>query len=661
MRPFITALLLSACLVIALADNNDYCNEVNISIVTRLSVDCNTEITTITALTPTDPSLRQRTTCSVNCTVTYNYFKRFSGCDQVLAIIGGPSLPFGAAVRGQIFAALDARCTIDVDLVPPKPQLANLTYYDPCPPPIKARGFEFTSYVLTNCTIADNMNPTSSDCTFQCQFALNALSRVYHQCRDEGFYLDSLNPPLFRQKVRAVNAACTMRQIEQQAIICLTTFNASIANMRASCTDLNACSTDCATAVRRQVALIQRCGRVLFDNGVAPAPALIDIVRRFKFLCGVVSVDVNVTVSRDEQSIDIFSRDSTNPNQPQSRYNLISRNTTEFIAERWDTLTAIRNGPTRRIVTRIKQMIEFVPRSGFDSDTDYMTSGFDATKDTVVRIHDLEVNGSTGFFEDLGEIPLFNDPNNVNDTTGVFRRLFRSVILYGPLRLARMVVTFITTNIRNGIGSGQVTRPGDLSFNIVLENIPWTSDNTVMALVIDHDVDIDDATTTITNDTGFEVDPMAPPYADVSEQAIQFSDITRFRFRKRVYCDGTKTIVVRVRYIKVVGETPSRGLVVRKRLFVTFHSDLNGRCRRIFFDPSMDNTVNSDPNYTPSTDTSGSTASGSGSSASGSGSSASGSNAGTNTGSTGGTNTGSTSGAVALSFGLLSLLFVLFF
>jgi len=295
-----------------------------------------------------------------------------------------------------------------------------------------------------------------------------------------------------------------------------------------------------------------------------------------------------------------------------------------------------------------------------------LANGFDATKDTVVRINDLEFNSTTGVFEDLGEIELYKDPNNDSDVTGVFRRAFRSVTLFGPLRLARLCVAWVTTNIRNGLGSGEVVSAGDVSLNIILDNIPFTRDDTVMALVIDHDLDVDNFDNITSNSSGFEVDPdpSSPPAADPSETAMTFSDITRFKMRSRVYCDGNKSIVIRVRYIKVVGETPSYGLAVRRRLFITFHTDFSGRCKRIFFDPTMDATNNEDSGFTPSTSTSSGTGSGT-SSSSGTGTSTS-SGTGTSTGSgtsSGSSSSGSTSSsnnAIALTFGLFVLILSLF-
>jgi len=245
----------------------------------------------------------------------------------------------------------------------------------------------------------------------------------------------------------------------------------------------------------------------LIDKGITLDPKLIEAARFLRYICGVVAIDVNVTVNVNEVQIDIFSRDSTNPAQPQSHYGLAVTNTSEFLAERWDSFTV--STPNRRIVTRVKQIIEFIPRPGNDSDPDYLANGFDGngTKDTIVRIHDMEVNGTTNVFEDLGELALFTDPNNDSDTTGVFRRAFRVVTLFAPLKIARLCVGYLTTNIRNSIGSGEVVRPGDVGFNILIDNIPWTRDDTVLALAIDHDVDIDDNTVLATNGSGWEVDP----------------------------------------------------------------------------------------------------------------------------------------------------------
>jgi len=336
---------------------------------------------------------------------------------------------------------------------------------------------------------------------------------------------------------------------------------------------------------------------LFFDKGIQLDPKLRDIARRIRFICNVPSVDVNATVSDDESSVHIRSSADTHPDRPYAHFALVVKKTIEFLAERYNRSSDTK--PSRRIFVRARKIFEYIPRTGADSDADYTTSGFDETKDTVVSTVDLETDSTTSAVEDLGASELYT--RNDTDSTGGFRRAFRCVTRFGPLRLARFAFSILTANVRNGIGSGAVINAGDVSFNLLIENIPYTNDNTRIAIALDIDLDVDDGSI-VANGSGFERDDMAPAFSDVSETAIRFSDQTRFRFRNRTFCEDNKAVLIRVRYVTVSGETPSGTFTIRKRLFITFHTDAATRCKRIMLDPSFDTTNNNDP-YSDSTNT----------------------------------------------------------
>jgi hypothetical protein len=278
---------------------------------------------------------------------------------------------------------------------------------------------------------------------------------------------------------------------------------------------------------------------------------------------------------------------------------LVVKKTIEFLAERYNRSSDTK--PSRRIFVRARKIFEYIPRAGADSDPDYIASGFDETKDSIVNKFDLDTDTdtSTSAVEDLGTTEIYT--RNDTDRTSSFRRAFRCVTRFGPLRLARLAFSILTSNVRNGVGSGTVINAGDVSFNLLIENIPYSNDDSRIAIALDIDLETDDGSI-VANGSGFERDDMAPAFSDVSETAIRFSDQTRFRFRNRTFCEENKAILIRVRYITVSGETPSGGFTVRKRLFITFHSESALRCKRIMLDPSFDTTNSEDP-YTDSTNT----------------------------------------------------------
>jgi len=290
----------------------------------------------------------------------------------------------------------------------------------------------------------------------------------------------------------------------------------------------------------------------------------------------------------------------------------------EFIAKRFEKFGD--TTPVRKLLIRARKFIEYIPRNNSDTDDDYKNFGYDSDKDTIAKEIDFESDADTETspVDDLGPSDLFTDPRNESDSTGVFRHALRVATRFGPLRLARLVFNLVASNVRNGIGSGQVVGAGDVGFNLLLDNIPFTKDGTHIALVFDVDVDVEDGNFTRRLDKPLETDslPDAPVVEDDSESSVDFADSTRIRIRNRAYCEGGKSLIIRMRYVKVTGENPT-GFAIRKRLIITVHFDSSARCKRIFLDPSFDVNNSNDPG--PQSSQSGS-GSGSGS-ASGSGSS----------------------------------------
>jgi len=87
---------------------------------------------------------------------------------------------------------------------------------------------------------------------------------------------------------------------------------------------------------------------------------------------------------------------------------------------------------------------------------------------------------------------------------------------------------------------------------------------------------------------------------DESEGKLTYDARTRIRWKRRVYCDGTKEVVVRARLVTGVVDD-SVGYTVRKRLFITFRISRTIRCLKLLWDPSTDFETPEDIIVDPST------------------------------------------------------------
>jgi len=208
-----------------------------------------------------------------------------------------------------------------------------------------------------------------------------------------------------------------------------------------------------------------------------------------------------------------------------------------------------------------------------------------------------------------------------------------------------------------------VTRAGQVSFNVHIENPPWRAGNSSFALEFDLDSDKDDGTLE-RNTTTREVDttPESVRYADESEDRVTFDGTRRIRWRRRVFCktedDRDIEVTVRSRIVAST-ETAEAGFSFRKKLIVTFHHDTD-RCHRLFWDPSGD--IGSDDVILPSETVSGSATSGATSGASSGATSAatSGASSGATSAATSGATSAATSGASSDSSGAVHLTMGLF-
>jgi len=246
--------------------------------------------------------------------------------------------------------------------------------------------------------------------------------------------------------------------------------------------------------------------------------------------------------------------------------------------------------PTKRFRIRLKRYREFRARL-LDADGDFNLRGYDETKDTTVRTYDIENDSEVDPVTDLGSRLLYENVGNaalVPNATN-FRRVHRTTVRFGPNRISRVVFSFLSTNIKNGVDEPEVTVPGGVNWNLLVENAPFIANDSSFALEFDVDLDADEGTLTDT-DTGAErdiTDGLALG-TDDSEGSIRFTDKRRIRWKRRVFCENDRTVTVRVRFVRVVTETPDGGFTVRKRLIVTFHISRSARCQRITWDPTTD-------------------------------------------------------------------------
>jgi len=294
-----------------------------------------------------------------------------------------------------------------------------------------------------------------------------------------------------------------------------------------------------------------------------------------------------VNVSVDETEVRIDAEDSLRPERPRTVLRLIARNIIEWIAEKFDRFEDL--SPSQKFRFRLRGLHEFRPRPN-DTDPDFLNYGINPTIDTVVASYNFENDSDVEPFSDYGSLPVYSANGNttaIPDPTA-FRRAFRVATRFGHGRLSRVILTFIATNIKNGIGDGEVTIPGGVSFNINLENIAYVANDTSIALEFDVDLDYDEGVLE-NNATKVERDSDGLQLSDDTEGRVTLdvNETRRIRWKRRVFCDGNKEVVVRARFVKIIIETPA-GFVVRKKLFITFHIGRSARCHRLLWDPSTD-------------------------------------------------------------------------
>jgi len=358
--------------------------------------------------------------------------------------------------------------------------------------------------------------------------------------------------------------------------------------------------------------------------------SFINFTRRVRRACNVTSRNVDISVDSDTQ-VTILSEDSLHPDRPRTVLRIFANKTLEWVGERFDRFNDTQ--PAKRFRFRIKRVCEFKPRNGSENDSDFQQNGFDMIKDQIVQCYDLtnETDTDVDPITDLGSVDIYsqtngstggngtNPPPNSTDTPS-FRHVTRVGARFGPGRLARAILTFVATNVKNAISDGEVTLPGGVSFKLLLDNIPFRHENgTSIAVHINFDSNDNEGELVSNSTTTVESDPedAADGYTleDNTEGQVQFNnnDTRRIRWKRRVFCDGNKTLIVRMRFIKSVNETPSDGgFTVRNHLIVTFHID-GGRCPRLLWDPATDietpedNIVESTTTTTTATTTSSNT------------------------------------------------------
>jgi len=286
--------------------------------------------------------------------------------------------------------------------------------------------------------------------------------------------------------------------------------------------------------------------------------------------------------------VDIRSDDALHPDRPRTRLRILANRTVEWLAERFDRFDDV--NPTKRFRIRLKRYREFRARL-LDADGDFNLRGYDEAKDTTVRTYDIENDSEVDPVTDLGSRLLYENVGNaalVPNATN-FRRVHRTTVRFGPNRISRVVFSFLSTNIKNGFDEPEITVPGGVNWNLLVENAPFIANDSSFALEFDVDLDADEGTLTET-DTGAERDITdgLTLGTDDTEGSVRFTDKRRIRWKRRVFCDNNKTITVRVRFVKILTETPDGGFTIRKRLIITFHISRNSRCNRITWDPTTD-------------------------------------------------------------------------
>jgi len=327
-------------------------------------------------------------------------------------------------------------------------------------------------------------------------------------------------------------------------------------------------------------------------SGILPPfdPTTVDFLRKARYFCDVSSKRVDVVVSANGTQVDVYSEDSFVEVRPRTHFSFIVEDVFQWTTERFDhyndTVAA------SRLRVRLAFVHEFRPRNNSVSDPDFQSYGLDPTQDNITTSYNLSdpTQYDNDPITDLGSIYLYGDMGNTSLEATAFRRIFKCAIRYGPTRLGRIIISHIAANIRNGFNDSEVTVPGGVSYNFQLDNILYRANDTSFALEFDVDMDFDDGTLNL-NSSNIYTDAFGGlTLQDNSEGHVDFAenDTRKLRWKRSVYCDGNKEVIVRVRYVRNTTETPDGGYAIRKKLYVTFHISTSERCSSVFWDPTND-------------------------------------------------------------------------
>jgi len=581
-------------------DPNNICTSLNVTVMTKFFVDCTAEVSVISTLivNPEDPELFVIGNCSLTCSVTFTYLKQFTACEELINNTQFVSLVANWTDRVTFIKAFDARCTALVDIDPPRIVLLGNNVQDPCPVLAKAFITEAIAYIINNCSVPDNLSLVN--CTDRCFEALSILQFALHDCRDDFRFLDEVLYPALRRKMRVVNEVCDVRiQLASTAQDCIFFYERALAAIKLVCGSIQtngSCSPLCQAYLMRSMGIIDRCASLFLSDGnvsgtLPPMDTnIINFLRAARTACHVDTKRLDVQVAVNETAVLITSEDSLSVNRPRTSFLFVIDAITriwEWVTLRFDHYTDVI--ATKRLRVRLVFVHEFRARLDADTDPDFQDYGMDPNVDNVTNSYNLSdpAVADIDAITDLGSAVLYSSMGNLSLDATSFRRAFRTTIRFGPNRLSRILISHIVTNIFNGFGDAEVTVPGGVSYNFQLDNVPYTGNDTSFALELDIDTDVME---------GFYVPNATDVYTDSngglslqnsSEDHIEFNDTRRLRWKKIVYCDGGKEVVVRVRYV-VSTEVPDDGFIVRKKLYVTFHISRSERCYKIFWDPTND-------------------------------------------------------------------------
>jgi hypothetical protein len=577
--------------------------------ITKFTTDCSVEIAAAVVLSANqdDPALRVTGNCSITCVASFTVLKRFSACvelfDQLVTI--------NVNIRRTVIKTLDARCTALTNIDPPRILQKNGPARDPCPLLKRALIAAAVGYVEGNCTVPGNFSTIGFDCTENCYRALTFLQFGLHDCRDDFRFLDEVFHPIARRRFRVVTHVCEeKRRMINNAIDCKTFYMKAFDAIKSNCSGLQSgtptCTPGCKDVLRKSISIIDRCGAVFRNDSnstgqLPPFDAPIrDFLRRARQFCLVSSRKVDIAVSDDESSVDISSEDSLSIDRPRTHLRFTCKNAIEWFSERFDKFDDTK--AAKRLRFKLRKLHEFRARAGAETDADFTTSGFDPTKETTTQSIDLEDSANVEYepVNDLASVDVYAPsgngtpgPNNTYEYVG-FRRAFRCGVRYGANRISRIIFSSIATNIRNGINDGQITVPGGVSFNLVVDNFPYRANDSSVSMEFDVDSDADDGQL-VQNRQG-ERDPDGGlELQDNTEGQVSFNDTRKIRWKRQVFCDGNKQVIIRTRFVKSTTETPSGNFIVRWKLFVTFFISRSLRCSQLLWDPTNDVETNEEP------------------------------------------------------------------